>query len=169
VRGFLTACLLLSLFSVAGAQTQEQKLVDRLLRPNMHLRNPAQNQKFVADGVSIDKHASVATFYVQKKNKENSFAGTRTFSTNRFRSRSFYERNRTNADSKKESSNSEKTYRTSTMNGVRSAHDSDKSAGTRDFAGQRPFLEKGKSQKFLNRKNKPLTIEQVRELLNKNK
>jgi len=39
----------------------------------------------------------------------------------------------------------------------------------REYAGNRPFLDKGKSQKSLSAQNKPLTIEQVRELLNKNK
>jgi hypothetical protein len=38
-----------------------------------------------------------------------------------------------------------------------------------EFTGKRPFLDKGKSPKSLERKNTPMTIEQVRELLNKNK
>jgi hypothetical protein len=37
------------------------------------------------------------------------------------------------------------------------------------YSGNRPFLAQGKSQKALQRKNPPLTIEQVRELLNKDK
>ena len=37
------------------------------------------------------------------------------------------------------------------------------------FAGNRPFLGQGKSQKALSAQDRPLTIEQVRELLNKNK
>jgi hypothetical protein len=40
---------------------------------------------------------------------------------------------------------------------------------TRDFASSRTFLDQGKSQKALSQQDKPLTIEQVRELLNKNK
>ena len=39
----------------------------------------------------------------------------------------------------------------------------------RDFPGTRPFLVQGKSQKALSQQDKPLTIDQVRELLNKNK
>jgi hypothetical protein len=39
----------------------------------------------------------------------------------------------------------------------------------RDYAGIRPFLDQGKSQKSLSAQNKQLTIEQVRELLNKSK
>jgi hypothetical protein len=37
------------------------------------------------------------------------------------------------------------------------------------FAGTRPFLGRGKSQKALSARDTPLTVEQVRELLNKNK
>ena len=39
----------------------------------------------------------------------------------------------------------------------------------RKFADQHQFSERGKSQKSFDRQNPPLTIEQVRELLNKNK
>ena len=39
----------------------------------------------------------------------------------------------------------------------------------REYAGNRPFLGQGKSQKSLSAQNPPLTIEQVRELLNKSK
>ena len=37
------------------------------------------------------------------------------------------------------------------------------------FAGNRPFLGRGKSQEALSARDTPLTIDQVRELLNKNK
>jgi hypothetical protein len=160
---------MLGLLSTAAAQSQERSLVDRLLKPDMNLRNSAQNKKFLADGASVDKRATVTTFYLRKTTKEKSFAGTRDFSTKPAHSRSFHERNRTDVASKKRSSDSSATYPTSSASGVRNAHDSQKSAGSADFAGQRPFLAQGKSQKSLNRKNPPLTIEQVRELLNKNK
>jgi hypothetical protein len=44
-----------------------------------------------------------------------------------------------------------------------------KKYATRDFAGNRPFLGQGKSQKALHAQDRPLTIDEVRELLNKNK
>ena len=69
----------------------------------------------------------------------------------------------------KPSTDSNATYAVSAASGIRQVHDGNKAVDTRNFAGERPYLEKGKSQKFLNRKNTPLTIEQVRELLNKNK
>jgi hypothetical protein len=53
--------------------------------------------------------------------------------------------------------------------GTRNAPQSDKKAASREYSENRPFLDQGKSQKSLNRQNAPLTIDQVRELLNKNK
>jgi hypothetical protein len=52
---------------------------------------------------------------------------------------------------------------------VSNAPQSGKKVASGAYAGNRPFLDEGKSQKSLSRKNEPLTIEQVRELLNKNK
>src|SRR6266540_4086939 len=65
--------------------------------------------------------------------------------------------------------NSRPSYANQTARGVRDAPQSDKRVATRAYAENRPFLDEGKSQKSLNRQNAPLTIEQVRELLNKNK
>ncbi|MBA2744260.1 MAG: hypothetical protein H0U43_08155, partial [Chthoniobacterales bacterium] len=54
--------------------------------------------------------------------------------------------------------------------GVRPAFDAQKAVATSEFDdARRPFLVQGKSQKSLSAKDEPLTLEQVRELLNKNK
>jgi len=55
------------------------------------------------------------------------------------------------------------------VRGIHDTYDAHSAINSRGFADQRPFQEKGKSQKSLDRRNPPLTIEQVRELLNKNK
>lgn len=65
--------------------------------------------------------------------------------------------------------NSRSAYANQTARGVRDAPQSDKKVAIRTYAENRPFLDEGKSQKSLNQQNAPLTIEQVRELLNKNK
>ncbi len=65
--------------------------------------------------------------------------------------------------------NSQYFYANQTARGTRDAPQADKKVATRTYAENRPFLDEGKSQKSLNRQNAPLTIEQVRELLNKNK
>jgi hypothetical protein len=171
VRKSLGACsLLLIVLSCVYAQDQESKLVDRLLRPDTTLRNDAQNKQFSADGASINKKATVGTFYVQKKSNSKSFAGTRDFSARQFNSQSFHgTRSASGISSQQAIGNSRPSYATRTARGPRDAPQSDKKVASRSYAENRPFLEQGKSQKSLNRQNAPLTIEQVRELLNKNK
>jgi len=166
----LTPLLVLIAFSFAGAQDQESKLVERLLRPDMTLQSTAQNKKFIADGTSINKKATVGTFYFHEKSNSKSFSNPREFSARQFDSRSFQGTHTVpGISSQQHIGNSQPSYSTRTARGVRDAHDADKAAASRSFAGNRPFLGQGKSQKALNRKNAALTIEQVRELLNKNK
>ena len=169
VRKFRGACcLLLIALRCIHAQDQESKLVDRLLRPDTALRNNAQNKQFRADGASINKKANVGTFYVQKKSNSKSFAGTRDFSARQYNSQSFHGI-RSASGTPKAFASSRPSYPTRTARGLRDAPQSDKKVASRSYAENRPFLDKGKSQKSLNRQNAPLTIEQVRELLNKNK
>jgi hypothetical protein len=66
------------------------------------------------------------------------------------------------------STHSSRSYDTPTARVSVSPRDSQRESPTSSFAGNRPFLEKGKSQKSLERKNPPMNIDQVRELLNKN-
>jgi hypothetical protein len=169
VRKSPAACLVvLVALTCVHAQDQESKLVDRLLRPDTTLRNDAQNKQFSADGASINKKATVGTFYVQKKSNSKSFAGTRDFSTQQFNSQPFYgTRTASGISARQAIGNS--SYPTGMARGPRNAPQSDKKVASRSYAENRPFLDQGKSQKSLNRKNAPLTIEQVRELLNKNK
>jgi hypothetical protein len=169
VRALLTLCLAIGLLPIVQAQDQERSLVDRLLRPDMRLQNNAQNKKFLADGAPTDKRATVAAFYVHEKPKPTRFAEARDFSTDRFASQSFHDGSRANVSSPKQAASATTAYPTSSMSKLRSAPDSNKNTGERTFAGQRPFLDRGKSQKSLSRQNPPMTIEQVRELLNKNK
>ena len=52
---------------------------------------------------------------------------------------------------------------------IHAAYDANRVVASRDFADQHQFTGQGKSQKSLDRQNPPMTIDQVRELLNKNK
>ena len=163
--------LLLAVLCSASAQDQEKKLVDRLLKPDMTLQNDGQNKKFVVDGsASINKRANVGTFYVHQKTRSKNFSGTRDFTTTQFYSQT-YRGGRTahEVSSQQTVTNSKFAYANQTARGVRDAPQSGKKVSSRAYAGNRPFLDEGKSQKSLNRQNEPLTIEQVRELLNKNK
>jgi hypothetical protein len=156
--------------SCVRAQEQERKLMDRLLRPDMELHNDAQNKKFIADGTSINKRATVGTFYVQKKSNSKSFWGIGNFFTRQFNSQPFYSgRGVFNTSSQQPTGNSQSAYANQTAPGARDAPQSGKKVAARAYADNRPFLDEGKAQKSLNRQNAPLTIDQVRELLNKNK
>ena len=153
------------------AQDQEKKLVDRLLKPDMTLQNDAQKKKFTGDGsASINKRASVGAFYVHQKPSSKNYSGTRDFSTTQFYSQT-YRGGRTahEVSSQQTLTNSKATYANQTARGVRDAPQSGKKVASRAYPGNRPFLNQGTNQKSLNRQNEPLTIEQVRELLNKNK
>jgi hypothetical protein len=153
------------------AQDQEKKLMDRLLKPDTSLQNTAQKKKFIADGTSVDKRATVGTFYVQKKSNAKDFSGTRDFSAWQFNSQSYRGANNgANISSQRQITNSNRNVATTTSRGVRDAPEENRTAkSNRTFAGERAFRDRGKSQKSLDRHNPPMSIEQVRELLNKNK
>jgi len=162
--------LVLAALPCVHGQDQERKLVDRLLKPDMTMQNDAQNKKFGADGASMNKRASVGTFYVQKKSSQKNFSGTGQFSAQEFNSHSFHsKRGAFNVPSQQATGNSQSAYANQSARGVRDASQSGKKVPVRSYAQNRPFLDEGKSQKSLNRHNESLTIEQVRELLNKNK
>lgn len=170
----LAVCVLLAALSCARGQDQEHRLVDRLLKPDMSLQNAAQNKKFiVVKGPSLDKHAATSAFYLEKKSNSNpeSFrGGPRDFSTWQFNARSFHGGDKAaDFSSRQQITNSNRSFSTQAAHNLHDAHESGRTAGAGTFAGSRPFLDQGKSQKALNRQNPPLTIDQVRELLNKNK
>ena len=165
----ISVSLLIALSCLNG-QDQERKLVDRLLRPDMTLQSSEQKKKFIADGTSINKKARVGTFYVEKKSKSKTFLGTRELSTQQFNSRPFHgSRSAFENSSQQAVGNSRLSYPTQSALGPHHVSQSDKKVASRAYAENRPFLDQGKSQESLTRQNAPLTIDQVRELLNKNK
>jgi len=163
--------ILVAVCCSGSAQDQEKKLLDRLLKPDMKLKNDAQNKKFIADGSSpINKRATVGTFFVHQKTHSKKFSGTRDFSTTQFYSQTYQGRRKASeASSRRSVVNTRSSYANQTARGLREAPQSGKKVTSRVYAGSRPFLDEGKSQKSLNQQNAPLTIDQVRELLNKNK
>ena len=170
-RSFTAFIVLVFGVCCVRGQDQERKLLDRLLKPDMTLQNDAQNKKFTGDGsASIDKRANVGSFYVHQKTRSKDFAGTRDFATSQFYSHTYHgERSVYEASSQQKMANSRFAYANQTARGVRDAPQSGKKVASRGYTGTRPFLDEGKSQKSLNQQNAPLTIDQVRELLNKNK
>jgi hypothetical protein len=167
----LTACLLLAAFSCVRGQDQEHQLLNRLLKPDMNLQNTAENKKFIAaNGAFIDKRATASTFYVEKKSNSKRFSRAGDFSTWQFNARSFHAGdNPANFSLQKQITDSKRSFSTQTARSPHDAHETGRTVDVLIFAGSRPFLDQGKSQKALGRQNPPLTIEQARELLNKNK
>jgi len=167
----LVGCAFLLLIAATGfAQDQERKLIDRLLRPDMELKNDAQNKKFVADRASINKQANVGTYYLQQKCKPKRFTRIKQLSARECGIPDFADGKRqATASSPNQTRNAQRQIPARSTTDVYAVHDSNRIAESGSFAGKRPFLDKGKSQKSLNQKNEPLTIDEIRELLNKNK
>jgi hypothetical protein len=155
-------------------QEQEGKLIDRILKPNTSLANSAQNKKFTGARVAaIDKPVSLRPFYSPKKTAPKTFVDDRVFTPRQFAARHFRAGDSTaNISPRAQLKNSDTMVATPAATaGTQVASESTTTTTTavREYAGTRPFLDKGKSQKSLSAQNKPLTIEQVRELLNKSK
>jgi hypothetical protein len=170
VRRCLALCFFLAAPGFVTAQEQERKLVDRLLRPDTSLENGAQSKKFIADGAPVDKRATVGAFYLQQKRMPKAFSGSRDFSTQKISPPTFIgSSGPAKVSSLSPASDSGRVYSTSPVARTKSVTDSKKTTSTRDFSGTRPFVDRGKSQTSLDAEKPSLTIEQVRELLNKNK
>jgi hypothetical protein len=151
------------------AQEQEKKLEDRLLRPDMTLANSAQNKKFTGTGVTAaDKQFVARSFSAGTERPTKSFSSDTEFSVRDFETRKFARAERA-ADTKAHTSSADAEFVTAQSSLIRTAPNEGKMTKTRDYPGSRPFLAKGTRQKILSQQNKPLTIDEVRELLNKSK
>lgn len=152
------------------AQEQEGKLADRLLKPNMSLVNSAQDKQFRIAGASVPKRAPARSFETVNKPLAKPFAGERAFSAQQFTTRPFPAIDAAaNVSTRSAPKKTDIVYIASAADSTRVAPENGNSLATTPFASARPFLGRGKSQKALSARDTPLTIEQVRELLNKNK
>jgi hypothetical protein len=111
----------------------------------------------------------VSKFYWQDKKNAKTFPNTREFRFQQFNARSFHWPKNSPNFATKTANRSDLVFETRNVAGARDVADGDKKIDGHDFAGNRRFLGQGKSQKALSQQNRPLTIEEVRELLNKNK
>ncbi|HEY5037273.1 MAG TPA: hypothetical protein VII74_09105 [Chthoniobacterales bacterium] len=155
---------------LAFAQEQESKLMDRIMRPNMSLTDPAQNRKFTAvEGTSVDKKFETKSFEDGREANTKSFLGLRSFLSKTFGSGKFARAESANeavASADRAFASTEFATHKSAL--IRKASTDDKPVETRAYAGIRPFLAKGTRQQQLSTQPHPMTIEDVRELLNKN-
>jgi hypothetical protein len=151
------------------AQNQERTLIDRLLRPDMELQNGAQSKKFGANSKIVERRGTVGTFVLQPSINERAFGARRVVATAEYHDRQFQLDPRSALAKQSRDANVAATTNTSPVRDVHEIYDSHRQVAGRNFADERSFHDEGKSQKSLDRQNPPLTIEQVRELLNKNK
>jgi hypothetical protein len=160
----------LILSSAPGQEQQQRPLVERLLKPDMTLQNDAQNKAFVTRSQDFDRRAQVRPFYVGKFSGTKEYNNQREFSASEFAAHHF--RDGELASTMQARAERVKTFSVDNATGsslVRDMPGASKKVVPSAFAGTRPFLVRGKSQTALSQRDTPLTIEQVRELLNKNK
>ncbi len=158
------------ILSAAHAQEQERQLVDRLLKPDTTLQNSAQNKRFSAPVQAVDKQAEVQSFFITKTSRTKNYAVRREFSAKQFAAHHFRDGEATSTMQTR--AQRVKTFTVDDGTGalaIRNMPGDSRKVASAEFSGSRPFLDKGKSQKSLSQHDAPLTIDQVRELLNKNK
>ncbi len=143
--------------------------MDRLLKPDMSLQNSHGEKQFVARGATTTKQAPTKKFYVPERRPEKGFFG-RLFRTKDFNTKgSRYQDMQANLATRTKIAKADVSYPTAAYRDAETAREADQAVEVSEFSGTRPFLVKGKSQKALSQKDRPLTIDEVRELLNKNK
>jgi hypothetical protein len=161
--------MLLLAASSASAQQQERKLIDRLLKPDTTLASPDQNKRFALAGSTTTKTARTRPFFIAGRARVKRYRDTRNVPVKSFATTATRDAQRAADVAAREPSRaSAARYRTSDYNYTHAAIDADKTIDTSTYSETRPFLIQGKSQKALSAQDKPLTIDEVRELLNKN-
>ncbi|MDQ6766106.1 MAG: hypothetical protein M3Z22_08420 [Verrucomicrobiota bacterium] len=168
MRIFVAAVCLLTLTSGAHAQQQERKLLDRLLKPDTSLQNGAQGKTFTPREAIVTKTSGTKSFFVRRRFREKEFAATRELRLNQLMTNNAALPPRSQSFVSKHVAASTKTFATSEFE-TRSLPGAEQKVPTSDYPDAKPFLARGKSQKALSAQDRPLTIDEVRELLNKNK
>ncbi len=175
VRPFLPsvaqAVLCLCLPTVAAAQEQERSLRDRIERPNMDLHASGFEKTFTPTTASIDKPVPVHAFGSARAAgiKGDGPFHTGLFGTSRIKTPAFGTKKFSQAD--RGAVQTDRTYDSKTVD-VREDRAANKSVELRNYqSSDQPFISHGKRQDDFDelRRQKQLSIEQVRELLNKSK
>lgn len=169
MRPLVVIALLGAGISFAQAQEQDRKLLDRILKPDTSLSNAAQGKRFEAGGATLTKAAPTKSFSFFNRTRVKQFDAAKTYDAKAFTTKQSQFANRTaNTSSRSDIRNVEKPYATGAYQTTASP-DNGRHVEVAEYPGSRPFLVRGKSQKALSAQDRPLTIDEVRELLNKNK
>jgi hypothetical protein len=166
----VASMVLLAGVSATFAQEQERKLVDRMLKPNMSLVNAAQNKQFSGAGTLVARKVPGRNFWTRDRAPAKSFAAGTVSSPGQFATRRFDARDQTaNISARSQFTKTDIVFVTPAAQNSRFAPENGRNLAAAPFTGSRQFSGRGKSQTALSAQDTPLTIEQVRELLNKNK
>lgn len=173
LRAFCLALAAVSLVAgarSARAQNQESGLLDRIDHPDRTLAFPLSNRNFGRTSAFKDKTANIKTFGF---GKSASIAGDGKFRTQSFVSSSFKPKGFALRDGAapglRTYGETNRLFDTKSVD-VRDARDANKTLAVQSFATHDPFTIRGKRQDTYDEmlKRKKLSIEEVRELLNKN-
>lgn len=137
----------------------------------MSLQNSAQNKQFTpATNAAATRTAHTKSFYVAERPPEKQWQGGRSFFTRIFGThRARYGAMQANVTPRNQTTTTQIDTIPSAYAAARPAQATNQKYAVSEFPDTRPFLARGKSQKSLSQQDRPLTIDQVRELLNKNK
>jgi hypothetical protein len=184
MRPLLTITLLLSAVTFAHAQDQDQKLMDRLLKWNLNASFQAKDKGFTAKSFDNTHSAVVKEFLYTEKFKAKDFltgnyGGSKSFWMGDFK----FSSHAAETKGKKVIPNVEKPFETKAAN-TKTAHEAEKTYAAREFPTS-PYVKRASSHNAFDRAAGPyvtqdelgswkgnmqtMTIDQVRELLNKNK
>jgi hypothetical protein len=171
VRCLFAAVLFLALARVGDAQVQEAKLMDRLLKPDMSLQNDAQGRQFTPRGTVATKKAPMKFFLFTKRPREKEYTNVRQARTKEFGTdRSRLADRRADTSSRNRIADAGSTYASASYE-THAAPGANRTVEVSDYSRTKSFTARGKSQKSLDaQQQRPsMTIDEVRELLNKNK
>jgi hypothetical protein len=155
--------------SLLLAQKEEGRLVDRLLRPDLSLQNSQQNKKFGAVESSAGNKEFEANSYSRRKERPTkSLLGIPDFLAGIFETKKFPGADgRANAATRATPAYVQRAAVTKKSTLAEKPSQAHKVADTLNYPDNRPFLGKGTRQEILSQLDHPLTIEEVRELLNR--
>src|SRR4029079_984694 len=141
VGWFFLLCLTSFSFPV-GAQEQERKLADRLLRPNMTLVNSAQDKKFAgADVTPVSKKFVTKSFSTVDERTFKSFSSEKDFSAKGLKMEKFARAEQTpNTQAKTKMGSADAEFVTRMSSQAQTASDEGKAAATHDYTEGRPAL-----------------------------
>jgi hypothetical protein len=172
---------LIALWLLAGgccfAQTDEKKLLERVLaKPDMSQINPMNGKKFDGGGFLLKKAAvGTSAFASEKKVRTEKYSNLRSFLglKNPWFGKRIYESNQATVWSKTLTPNAGAEFPVEAAK-TEKFYQADKKASRRaEPVRTSPFLGRGSSQGRLDqisaKIDKNMTIEQVREILNKNR